>query len=104
MEVNLSEVQRIVDDWIKRIGQGYFSELTNMVLLTEEIGELARLIARKYGDQKAKEGDFSKDIGEEMADILWVLVCLANQTGTNLTNEFFKTIEKKTARDADRFK
>ena len=102
-EITLKEAQKIVDDWILTVGHGYFSELTNMVLLTEENGELARLIARIYGDQVAKEGDLKRKIGEEMADILWVLICLANQTGVNLTEEFRKTLIKKTERDANRF-
>lgn len=93
----------MVDEWIRTIGKGYFSELTNMVLLTEEVGELARVIARTFGDQKAKAGDIKKGLGEEMADILWVLFCLANQTGVDLTEEFHKTIEKKTTRDIGRF-
>lgn len=102
-EVNISKAQQMVDDWIQTIGKGYFSELTNMVLLTEETGELARIIARTYGDQKSKEGDLKKGLGEEMADVFWVLLCLANQTGVNLTEEFLKTIEKKTKRDLERF-
>lgn len=102
-DLSINEAQRRVDEWIKTIGKGYFSELTNMVLLAEETGELARLIARTYGDQKAKEGDLRKSLGEEMADVFWVLVCLANQTGVNLTEEFLKSIEKKTARDSRRF-
>ena len=103
MELTLKEIQEKVDKWIKEIGKGYFSELTNMVLLTEETGELARLIARKYGDQIAKEGDLKKTMADEMADILWVLVCLANQTGVDLTDAFKKNIEKKTLRDSERF-
>ena len=103
-EMSLREAQRKVDEWIKNIGGGYFSELTNMVLLTEETGELARLIARIYGDQKAKEGDLEKGLEEEMADILWVLLCLANQTGIDLTKAFHNTILKKTNRDKERFK
>lgn len=102
--LTLREAQKSVDDWIKNIGKGYFSELTNMALLTEETGELARVIARVYGDQIAKEGDLRKNLGEEMADVLWVLVCLANQTGVDMTAEFLKSLEKKTIRDADRFK
>lgn len=89
----------MVDEWIHQYGVRYFSELTNMACLTEEVGELARLMARKYGDQSFKEGE-KQDIGEEMADILWVLICLANQTGINLTEEFIKSIEKKTHRDS----
>ncbi len=93
------EAQKMVDEWIHQYGVRYFSELTNMACLTEEVGELARLMARKYGDQSFKEGE-KQDLGEEMADILWVLICLANQTGVNLTEEFIKSIEKKTLRDS----
>ncbi len=89
----------MVDEWIHQYGVRYFSELTNMACLTEEVGELARLMARKYGDQSFKEGE-KQDLGEEMADILWVLICLANQTGVNLTEELLKSIDKKTQRDA----
>lgn len=89
----------MVDEWIHQYGVRYFSELTNMACLTEEVGELARLMARKYGDQSFKEGE-KQDLGEEMADILWVLICLANQTGVNLTEELLKSIDKKTHRDA----
>lgn len=102
--ITLHEAQEMVDSWISTIGRRYFSELTNMVLLTEETGELARIIARQFGDQVAKEGDMKKKLGEEMADILWVLICLANQTGVDLTKEFLNTIRKKTERDASRFK
>ena len=102
--ITLHEAQEMVDNWISTIGRRYFSELTNMVLLTEETGELARIIARQFGDQVAKEGDMKKKLGEEMADILWVLICLANQTGVDLTKEFLNTIRKKTERDASRFK
>lgn len=94
----------MVDDWIRTIGGRYFSELTNMALLTEETGELARVMARVYGDQVAKEGDLRKGLAEEMADVMWVLVCLANQTGVDLTEAFRKTIEKKTTRDKERFR
>ena len=103
MDITLKEAQQRVDKWIRDIGRGYFSELTNMALLTEETGELARVIARTYGDQVAKEGDLRKSLGEEMADVLWVLLCLANQTGVDLTDEFIKSIEKKTFRDSTRF-
>ena len=89
----------MVDEWIHRYGVRYFSELTNMACLTEEVGELARVMARLYGDQSFKEGE-KANLGEEMADILWVLLCLANQTGVNLTEEFLKTMEKKTNRDS----
>jgi NTP pyrophosphatase (non-canonical NTP hydrolase) len=91
----------MVDEWIKTIGRRYFSELTNMAILTEEVGELARIIARTYGDQSFKTGE-KNNLGEEMADVLWVLICLANQTGVNLTEEFRKSIEKKTLRDKER--
>lgn len=93
----------MVDQWIKDYGVRYFSELTNMACLTEEVGELARVIARKYGEQSFKVGE-KADIGEEMADVLWVLICLANQTGVNLTEEFLKSIDKKTKRDHLRHK
>jgi NTP pyrophosphatase (non-canonical NTP hydrolase) len=91
----------MVDEWIKSIGVRYFSELTNMAILTEEVGELARIMARTYGEQSFKSGE-KKNLGEEMADVLWVLICLANQTGVNLTEEFKKTIEKKSLRDKER--
>lgn len=97
--MTLREAQEQVDAWIKQYGVRYFSELTNMACLTEEVGELARIMARKYGDQSFKKGEKS-DVGEEMADILWVLICLANQTGVDLTLEFNKTMQKKTHRDA----
>lgn len=102
--MEIKEAQKRVDEWIKEIGRGYFSELTNMVLLTEETGELARVMARMYGDQIAKPGDLKKSLGEEMADVLWVLICLANQTGVNLEEEFKKSIKKKTLRDRERFR
>ena len=91
----------MVDDWIKTYGVRYFSELTNMAVLTEEVGELARIMARKYGDQSFKEGE-KQDLGDEMADVLWVLMCLANQTGVDLTEELKKNSEKKTSRDKKR--
>lgn len=94
----------MVDCWIRTIGKRYFSELTNMALLTEEAGELARVIARTYGDQVAKPGDLKKSLAEEMADVMWVLICLANQTGIDLTQAFADTLEKKQTRDKDRFK
>ena len=96
--MTLKEAQKSVDRWIKEYGVRYFSELTNMACLTEEVGELARVMARKYGDQSFKAGE-KENLGEEMADVLWVLICLANQTGVDLTEEFKKTIEKKTRRD-----
>ena len=98
-DITLKNVQRTVDQWVKEYGVRYFSELTNLACLTEEVGELARIIARKYGDQSFKPGD-KNNLGEEMADILFVLVCLANQTGVDLTEEFHKTMEKKTHRDS----
>jgi NTP pyrophosphatase (non-canonical NTP hydrolase) len=97
-KLTIKEAQQLVDQWIKTYGVRYFSELTNMACLTEEVGELARVIARKYGDQSFKEGE-KCNLGEEMADILWVLLCLANQTGVDLTKEMQKTFEKKTKRD-----
>lgn len=101
--LTIREAQEIVDGWIKTVGNGYFSELTNMVLLTEEVGELARIFARVFGDQKSKEGDLRKGISEELADIIWVVMCLANQTDTDLTEAFKESLRKKTARDASRF-
>ena len=97
--ITLKEAQRQVDEWIRTYGVRYFSELTNMACLTEEVGELARVMARKYGDQSFKNGE-KEQLGEEMADILWVLICLANQTGVDLTEEFQKTMDKKTRRDS----
>lgn len=97
-------LQKEVDQWINTIGIRYFSELTNMAILTEEVGELARIIARRYGEQSEKESDKNKDLGDEMADVLWVLVCLANQTGVNLEEAVKKNFEKKTLRDKDRHK
>ncbi len=100
-EITIREAQKMVDDWIKTYGVRYFSELTNMTVLTEEVGELARIMARKYGDQSFKEGE-KHDLGDEMADVLWVLMCLANQTGVDLTEALKKNIEKKTTRDKNR--
>ncbi|MDD2313753.1 MAG: nucleotide pyrophosphohydrolase [Proteiniphilum sp.] len=100
--MTIQEAQQQVDQWIQLYGVRYFSELTNMTLLMEEVGELARIIARKYGDQSFKESDLSKDLPDEMADVLWVLLCLANQTGVNLEEALEKNIEKKTTRDATR--
>lgn len=97
--MTIKEAQQQVDQWIKEYGVRYFSELTNMACLTEEVGELARVMARKYGDQSFKAGE-KENIGEEMADILWVLICLANQTGVDLTEEFEKSMNKKTRRDS----
>ena len=99
--MTLEEAQKQVDNWIRTYGVRYFSELTNMAVLTEEVGELARIMARTYGDQSFKEGE-KHDLGDEMADVLWVLLCLANQTGVNLTEAFRKNLEKKTARDKER--
>ncbi len=101
--MTIEEAQKTVDEWIKTYGVRYFSELTNMAVLTEEVGELARVLARKYGDQSFKAGE-KDNMEEEMADVLWVLICLANQTGVNLTAAFQKTIEKKTNRDKERHK
>ena len=100
-EITIREAQKMVDDWIKTYGVRYFSELTNMAVLTEEVGELARIMARKYGDQSFKEGE-KQDLGDEMADVLWVLMCLANQTGVDLTEALKKNLEKKTSRDKKR--
>ena len=101
--MTLEESQKTVDNWIKTYGVRYFSELTNMAVLTEEVGELARIMARTYGDQSFKEGE-KHDLADEMADVLWVLICLANQTGVDLTEAFRKNLEKKTSRDKDRHK
>ncbi len=99
--MTIKEAQDTVDQWIKTVGVRYFSELTNMAVLTEEVGELARVMARRYGDQSFKAGE-KDNLGEEMADVLWVLLCLANQTGVDLTEELRKSIDKKTRRDATR--
>lgn len=115
--MEIAEAQRIVDEWIRGIGKGYFSELTNMAVLTEEVGELARVISRTYGDQKPKRSELSCDpedkeavaremhskLEEELADVLWVVICLANQTGVNLTEALKASLSKKTARDKNRF-
>ena len=101
--MTIEEAQQVVDQWIKNYGVRYLNELTNMACLTEEVGELARVIARKYGEQSFKAGE-KANLGEEMADILWVLICLANQTGIDLTKELEKSIEKKTKRDGTRHK
>ena len=100
--MTIKEAQIAVDEWIKTYGVRYFSELTNMAILTEEVGELARVIARTYGDQSFKESDKNRNMADEMADILWVLICLANQTGVDLTDAFAKNMEKKTSRDRER--
>lgn len=101
-EISIREAQEKVDLWIRTYGVRYFNELTNMAILTEEVGEVARLIARTYGEQSFKESDKKHDLGDEMADVLWVLICLANQTGIDLTEAFEKNLQKKTARDKDR--
>lgn len=100
-EITLHGMQQSVDEWIKEYGVRYFSELTNMAELTEEVGEMARIMSRKYGDQSFKPGE-KADLGEEIADVLWVLTCIANQTGIDLTEEFYKTLKKKTTRDKTR--
>lgn len=99
--MTLEEAQKQVDDWIRTYGVRYFSELTNLAVLTEEVGELARVVARRYGDQSFKPGE-KDNLSEELADVLWVLICLANQTGTDLTEAFARTLEKKTNRDQTR--
>lgn len=101
-DISISEAQKMVDDWIRQYGVRYFSELTNMTILTEEVGELARIMARTYGDQSFKKSDEKYNLADEMADVLWVLVCMANQTGVDLTEAFRKNIEKKTNRDNKR--
>lgn len=102
--MTIEEAQKTVDDWINTIGVRYFNELTNMAMLTEEVGEVARIIARRYGEQSEKESDKDKDLGDEMADVLFVLLCLANQTGVDLTEALQRNLEKKTKRDATRHK
>ena len=101
-QLSIQEAQIRVDEWIKTIGVRYFNELTNMVILTEEVGEVARIISRRYGEQSEKETDKNLDLGDEMADVLWVLMCLANQCNINLEEAFLKNIKKKTKRDHDR--
>jgi len=101
-EINIREAQEIVDNWIKTVGVRYFNELTNMAQLTEEVGEVARIIARRYGEQSEKSSDLDKDLGDELADVLWVVICLANQTGVDLTAAFQKNLDKKNSRDAKR--
>ena len=101
-DLTLNEAQKLVDNWIKTVGVRYFNELTNMTLLTEEVGELARIIARTYGEQSFKESDKGRALDDEMADVLWVLICLANQTGVNLTEALVKNLEKKNSRDSTR--
>lgn len=101
-EITINEAQQQVDQWIKTVGVKYFSELTNLGILMEEVGELSRLIVRNYGEQSFKESDKGKELADEMADVLWVLICLANQTGINLTEALKKNFEKKNTRDAER--
>ena len=102
--MTIQEAQDQVDGWIKTIGVRYFSELTNMAILTEEVGELARIMARTYGDQSFKKNESAEQLADEMADVLWVLLCMANQTGVNLTDAFQRNLEKKTNRDLERHK
>ena len=102
--MTISEVQQRVDQWIKTVGVRYFNELTNMAILTEEVGEVARIIARRYGEQSFKESDKDKDLGDELADVMWVVMCLANQTGVNLEEALERNFAKKTMRDATRHK
>jgi NTP pyrophosphatase (non-canonical NTP hydrolase) len=101
-ELTIKQAQLQVDGWIRTMGVRYFSELTNMAVLTEEVGELARIMARKYGDQSFKPGEKGDNMADEMADVLWVLICLANQTGVDLEEAFLRNIEKKTNRDKER--
>ncbi len=100
--MTIEQAQKTVDEWINTVGVRYYNELTNMAILTEEVGEVARIMARRYGEQSEKESDKGKDLGDEMADVLFVLICLANQTGVDLTQALKKNLEKKTVRDADR--
>ena len=104
MKLTIRQVQQQVDEWIKTVGVRYFNELTNLGILMEETGELARLMVRKYGEQSFKESDKGKELADEMADVLWVLICLANQTGVDLTEALQKNMDKKTIRDSDRHK
>ena len=104
VDITLNEAQQQVDEWIKTVGVRYFNELTNLGILMEETGELARIMVRKYGEQSYKESDKDKDLADEMADVLWVLICLANQTGVNLSDALAKNFEKKNIRDAERHK
>lgn len=100
--MTIQEAQKTVDDWIQTFGVRYFNELTNMAMLTEEVGEVARIVARRYGEQSEKESDKNKDLGDEMADVLFVLICLANQTGIDLQDALQRNLDKKTKRDATR--
>ena len=102
--MTITEAQQTVDQYIKTTGVRYFNELTNMAMLTEEVGEVARIIARRYGEQSEKESDKNKDLGDELADVLWILLCLSNQTGVDLTEAFKKNLEKKSLRDKERHK
>ena len=101
-EITLTQAQKKVDEWIKKYGVRYFNELTNMAILTEEVGEVARIMSRTYGEQSSKESDLKKQLPDELADVLFVLICIANQTGINLQDAFIKNLEKKTARDSER--
>lgn len=103
-DLTIAQAQELVDQWIKTVGVRYFNELTNMTILMEEVGELARIMSRTYGEQSFKESDKGKDLGDEMADVLWVLICLANQTGVDLTQALKKNFDKKNIRDLDRHK
>lgn len=102
--ISIEKAQSLVDEWIKTYGVRYFNELTNMAILTEEVGELARIVARTYGEQSFKDSDKNKNLSDEMADVLWVLLCMANQIGVDLTDAFIKNLEKKTLRDKTRHK
>lgn len=102
--MEIKEAQQLVDQWIKTVGVRYFDELTNMAILTEEVGEVARIISRKYGEQSFKESDKEKNLADELADVLWVVLCIANQTGVDLTDAFQKNMDKKNSRDSDRHK
>jgi NTP pyrophosphatase (non-canonical NTP hydrolase) len=101
-EITISKAQKMVDDWIRKVGVRYFNELTNMAILTEEVGEVARIIARKYGEQSEKKSDENLDLADELADVIFVIICLANQTGINLEEAIIKNLDKKTKRDAQR--
>src|SRR5690606_16718984 len=102
LSMTIAEAQQTVDNWIKTTGVRYFNELTNMAILTEEVGEVARIMARRYGEQSEKPSDTQADLGDELADVLWVVICLANQTGVDLTEAFRRNLEKKSTRDKDR--
>jgi NTP pyrophosphatase (non-canonical NTP hydrolase) len=101
-EITIKQAQKTIDDWIKTIGKRYFDEMTNMAILMEEVGEVARIMSRRYGEQSEKESEKNKDLGDEMADVLFVLICLANQTGIDLEEALIKNLEKKTKRDKER--